>query len=157
MSRIFKSLFTLCGCIELFISSLGLLGGNNFIAPVLWHLSGMTGAYRVLPPIKQGESADIECHPRDMGTMTIWFRILDKAGMEFIASFSNGIPKNTEGRPSSSFSFSKISKHIVTLQSFDRNKDSGLYSCSSLVKGKELVFGEATRLVGGEFCFMNLA
>lgn len=117
----------------------------------------MTGAYRLVPSIKQGVSAEIVCHPPETGTMTIWFRILDKAGMEFIASFSNGLKKDTERSPSSSFTFSKISKHIVTLQSFDRNKDSGLYSCASLVKGKELVFGEVTRLVGGEFCFMNLA
>lgn len=117
----------------------------------------MTGAYRLLPQIKQDQSAEIECRPRETGTMTIWFRILDKAGMEFIASFSNGVKKDTDGRPSSTFSFSKIYKNIVILQSFDRNKDSGLYGCASLVKGKELAFGEVTKLVGGEFCFMNLS
>lgn len=99
---------------------------------------------------------DIECQPSEAGSLTIWFRVLDNAGMEFIASFSNGVKKDTEGNPSSTFSYGKIKSHKVTLVAFSRERDSGLYGCSSLIKGKELRFGPLTRLFGGEFADSGL-
>lgn len=99
---------------------------------------------------------DIECQPNETGTLTIWFRVLDNAGMEFIASFSNGVKKDTESNPSSTFTYGKIRSHKVTLVEFSRERDSGLYGCSSLIKGKELRFGPLTRLFGGEFADSGL-
>lgn len=93
---------------------------------------------------------DIECQPNRTGSLTTWFRALDHGGVEFIAAFANEVKKDTEGRPSSSFSYKKIKSHKVTLGAFRRESDSGLYGCSALVKGKELSFGPLTRLFGGE-------
>lgn len=115
-------------------------------------LSEMTsGAQQQLGPLKEGDPVDIECQPNVPGAMIIWFRVLDNAGMEFIASLSNGVKRETESKPSSSFSYGKTKSHKVTLDSFRRQHDSGLYGCSALIKGKELQFGPLTRLFGGEF------
>lgn len=111
----------------------------------------MTSAgHQQLGPLKEGDSVDIECQLNETGSLTIWFRVLDKAGLEFIASFSNNVHKNTESKPSSSFTYGKIRSHKVTLASFSRERDSGLYSCAALIKGKELKFGTLSRLFGGE-------
>lgn len=93
---------------------------------------------------------EIHCQPSQVGSMTVWFRVRDKSWMEFIASFSNGLKKETENSPSSEFTYGKINKDILTLKSFQREADSGLYCCASLFKGKELRFGSVTQLRGGE-------
>lgn len=70
--------------------------------------------------------------------------------MEFIAAFDlNGNAKPTDTRPTSEFDHSKIRKHILILKSFNKEKDSGQYSCATY-KGPVLIFGKVTRLVGGE-------
>lgn len=101
-------------------------------------------------PIKDGETVDIECQPDESGSLIFWFRVPDGAGMEFIASFSNSVKKE-DGKVSSLFTYGRIKSHKVTLKSFSRQRDSGLYGCSALLRGKELRFGPLTRLVGGEF------
>lgn len=107
-------------------------------------------------PLKDGETVDIDCQLNDSGSMTLWFRVPDAGGMEFIASFTNGVRKGDDSKVSSLFSFVKIKSHKVTLKSFSRQRDSGLYGCSALLKGKELKFGPLTRLVGGEFTHSGL-
>lgn len=111
----------------------------------------ISGDDQQLGPLKEGNPVDIACQPSETGSLTIWFRVLDKAGMEFIASFSNGVRKDTESKSSLLFSDGKIKSHKLTLKSFSRERDSGLYGCSSLIRGKELSFGRLTRLFGGEF------
>lgn len=98
-------------------------------------------------------SAEIKCQLTESSrSTTIWFRALDNAGMEFIGAFDlNGNPKPTDVRPTSEFDYSKIRKDIVTLKSFNKEKDSGQYSCATY-KGPALVFGKVMRLVGGELC-----
>ncbi|XP_029990621.1 T-cell surface glycoprotein CD8 alpha chain [Sphaeramia orbicularis] len=91
-----------------------------------------------------GEEVDIKCNPRNKGSMVIWFRVLDKTGMQFIASFTNnGILKTP--RPLPSTFKSKMESNILTLIRFT-DEDSGVYSCASLIGGNELQFGEITRL-----------
>nr|XP_020448698.1 T-cell surface glycoprotein CD8 alpha chain [Monopterus albus] len=97
--------------------------------------------------IIENQDVDITCKPPEAGSMIVWFRVLDKSGMEFIASFSNtGIPKSS-GSCYSYFSNSKISQSTLTLKSFDKTRDSGVYSCAA-IKSNELKFGDMTRLVG---------
>ncbi|XP_078104126.1 T-cell surface glycoprotein CD8 alpha chain isoform X2 [Sander vitreus] len=97
---------------------------------------------------KEGEQVEITCKPQDMGSMVIWFRILDSSGMEFIASFSsNGFPKSQAASFLSTFSNSKIQQNILVLKSFNKAQDSGVYCCAAL-KANELKFGVTTRLVG---------
>lgn len=70
--------------------------------------------------------------------------------MEFIASFDlNRNAKPTDTRPTSEFDHSMIKNHILILKSFNKEKDSGQYSCA-IHKGPALIFGKVTRLVGGE-------
>ena len=106
---------------------------------------------------REGQPVEIQCRPSEMGTMVIWFRVLDTSGMEFIASFSTtGILKSpTEASFPAAFSHSKIKDDILILKSF-KKADSGVYSCASLFRGNELRFGTATRLEEGEFCFIHL-
>ncbi|KAL7407948.1 hypothetical protein ABVT39_016040 [Epinephelus coioides] len=99
--------------------------------------------------VKEGQQIDINCKPEEMGTMVIWFRVLDTSTVEFIASFSiTGVLKSSSKSFSSTFSVSQSKQHTLTLNSFNKAKDSGVYNCGSLYKGNELKFGKATRLVG---------
>ncbi|CAK6958308.1 T-cell surface glycoprotein CD8 alpha chain [Scomber scombrus] len=94
---------------------------------------------------EEGKSVEITCSPTLVGTLIIWFRILNTSGIEFIASFAPGsdIPKTSI---SDSFSTSKARNRILTLKSFNKQKDGGIYTCASL-KGNTLDFGKLTRLV----------
>ncbi|XP_030275953.1 T-cell surface glycoprotein CD8 alpha chain isoform X2 [Sparus aurata] len=99
--------------------------------------------------VKEGDNTEIKCRPSEPGSMIIWFRVRDKSGMEFIASFNSaGMRKPNTKSPSSTFIDSKIGQNILILQSFKEAVDSGVYSCATLYKGTELRFGEVTRLVG---------
>ncbi|XP_032368777.1 T-cell surface glycoprotein CD8 alpha chain isoform X2 [Etheostoma spectabile] len=98
--------------------------------------------------VKEGEQVEITCIPQEVGSIVVWFRVLDTSGMEFIASFSsNGLLKSPAASFPSTFSQSKIQQNILTLKSFSKSRDSGVYNCASL-KANELKFGVATRLVG---------
>lgn len=134
-----------------------LLGGEWCGCSHLLNLSEITSGTDEVKAVTEGDNAEIKCRPSDPGSMIIWFRVRDKSGMEFIASFSsNGMPKPNTKSPSSTFIDSKIGQNILILQSFKEAVDSGVYSCATLYKGTELRFGEVTRLVGGELCFINL-
>nr|AIC33815.1 T cell surface glycoprotein CD8 alpha chain [Lutjanus sanguineus] len=99
--------------------------------------------------VKEGEQVEIKCEPGKKGTLIVWFRVLDTSGMEFIGSYStSGMRKPNIGAPSPSFSETKIAQHTLILKSFNKDKDVGIYSCASLIRGVELKFGQITRLVG---------
>ncbi|XP_047438068.1 T-cell surface glycoprotein CD8 alpha chain [Mugil cephalus] len=98
--------------------------------------------------IKEGEKFTIKCRPTTSGTMIIWFRVLDKSGMEFLASLSNnGVVKASRTDFTQIFSHSS-DPHVLTLNSFKNSRDSGIYTCGSLYKGNQLIFGNVTRLSG---------
>lgn len=142
----------------LFPFTFGYLNKVNYItAPILSHLLEMTsGVLGEDQTAQEGHQVEIKCTPHQKGTMVVWFRVLDTSGMEFIASFTNdGILKSPETSFPPAFSRSRIKEDILILQSF-KKADSGVYNCASLFKGNELKFGTATRLDGGEFCFIRL-
>lgn len=88
--------------------------------------------------------------------MVIWFRVLDKSGMEFIASVAlSGSLKNSAPNFDQIFSLSDY--HTLSLKSF-RREDSGIYSCARLIGGNRLEFGEVTRLEleEGGLCFLKV-
>lgn len=99
---------------------------------------------------KEGADIPIKCKPAESNRpSTIWFRVRDNAGMEFIASFGiNGETKKLSTSTTVQWDSSKIGSDTLILKSFKR-EDSGLYSCA-VNKGNSLVFGETTRLVAGE-------
>lgn len=92
-------------------------------------------------------SVDVKCRPSELGSLIIWFRVLDKGGVEYIGSFSSHGLRRSSLNPL--FSDTKVKQNILTLQAFNKARDSGVYSCASLFKGVELNFGKVTRLVGG--------
>lgn len=93
--------------------------------------------------VREGQRVDIKCKPAlTTGSMVIWFRVLDKAGSEFIGSTSTTGIKKTSTSPR--YTFSKTDQHILTVNSFT-DRDSGIYSCA-LLRGSELSFGDVTRL-----------
>ncbi|XP_017278322.1 T-cell surface glycoprotein CD8 alpha chain [Kryptolebias marmoratus] len=95
---------------------------------------------------EEGKEAMISCKP-EKGTMVIWFRALDKSGMEFIASVSStGQLKTSRPNFNNKFRFQTTDSQTLILKSFNKNNDSGVYSCGSLVNGNKLLFGEVTRL-----------
>ncbi|XP_070758886.1 T-cell surface glycoprotein CD8 alpha chain [Enoplosus armatus] len=99
--------------------------------------------------LKEGDLFEINCNPGELGTMIVWFRMLDKSGMEFIASCAmTGKMKTSTPSFTSIFRDTKFQQHVLILKSFNKTRDSGVYSCASLYKGNELIFGKLTRLVG---------
>ncbi|XP_061688996.1 T-cell surface glycoprotein CD8 alpha chain isoform X4 [Syngnathoides biaculeatus] len=70
--------------------------------------------------IKDGYKVEVRCRPSDIGTIVMWFRVLDKSGIEFLASYTNNGIRN-------------------------KGRDSGTYSCATL-KNNELKFGPLIRL-----------
>ncbi|XP_059184586.1 T-cell surface glycoprotein CD8 alpha chain [Centropristis striata] len=97
-------------------------------------------------PVKEGKSVIINCELQDKGSMVVWLRILDTSGMEFIASFSiTGVLKQSGPSFDSIFSYQTNKPGTLTLQSFNKNRDSGVYSCGVL-KNSALIFGPTTRL-----------
>ncbi|XP_061688994.1 T-cell surface glycoprotein CD8 alpha chain isoform X2 [Syngnathoides biaculeatus] len=96
--------------------------------------------------IKDGYKVEVRCRPSDIGTIVMWFRVLDKSGIEFLASYTNnGIRKYVSGSFSSHFSDLRIRDDILILKSFSKGRDSGTYSCATL-KNNELKFGPLIRL-----------
>ncbi|XP_038133802.1 T-cell surface glycoprotein CD8 alpha chain isoform X2 [Cyprinodon tularosa] len=106
--------------------------------------------------VGEGQSQEIKCSPPNEGSITIkfLFRVLDKSGMEFIGSFSKtGVAKETGASYNSlSVKYSEPS-FIITVKKFNKEKDSGIYSCASLVGGNNLQFGDVTTLKG-KFCLI---
>uniref|UniRef100_A0A3B4XWB6 CD8a molecule n=1 Tax=Seriola lalandi dorsalis TaxID=1841481 RepID=A0A3B4XWB6_SERLL len=96
---------------------------------------------------KEGDKVEIKCVPAQMSSMVMWFRVLDSSNMEYIGSFD--IKGNLKIGTSLSkiFSNEKMISNILTLKSFSKSKDSGLYICATLVKNI-LEFGEPTQLSG---------
>uniref|UniRef100_A0A3Q3B952 Ig-like domain-containing protein n=1 Tax=Kryptolebias marmoratus TaxID=37003 RepID=A0A3Q3B952_KRYMA len=106
---------------------------------------------------EEGKEAMISCKP-EKGTMVIWFRALDKSGMEFIASVSStGQLKTSRPNFNNKFRFQTTDSQTLILKSFNKNNDSGVYSCGSLVNGNKLLFGEVTRLKLDEGGFGSLS
>lgn len=105
------------------------------------------GAGEELELTEGQQDVDIHCVINERGTINFWFRALDNSGMEFISSFS---PEGISKVPSQSSSFKQTSVNKITLKSFKKDEDSGLYSCASLHKNT-LIFGQVTRVVGGDF------
>ncbi|XP_040890940.1 T-cell surface glycoprotein CD8 alpha chain [Toxotes jaculatrix] len=98
--------------------------------------------------VRDGEPVEIHCQPADPFSMVMWFRVQDNSGMEFIASFSRDGTLKTPSIPlPQAFSATKIKQHILTLKSFKKAQDSGVYGCAS-IQSNTLKFGKVTRLTG---------
>ncbi|KAK5608932.1 hypothetical protein CRENBAI_018081 [Crenichthys baileyi] len=95
---------------------------------------------------EEGKPFSIHCKPSVLGTIVFLFRVVDESGMEFLGSFSpGGQPKTTRPNFDSHFSSKKLNDDfILTVKSFNKRNDNGMYSCASLVKGNELIFGPVT-------------
>lgn len=100
--------------------------------------------------MKEGADITIKCQPNVASrSNTIWFRVLDNAGMEFIATFD--FRGNKKPAPTSStiqFNSSRITSDFLTLKSFKKG-DSGVYSCA-VYENFMLKFGAVNRVVAGE-------
>ncbi|KAI3370334.1 hypothetical protein L3Q82_025107, partial [Scortum barcoo] len=120
---------------------------NNIAIPILLHLLEITSGASEDTIIQDNQQVEIKCEPAERGSLIVWFRVLEKSS-EFIASFSaTGVLKKNSSS-FSSFKYSESRPHTLTLVSFNKGRDSGIYTCGSLYKGNELKFGKVTRLVG---------
>ncbi|XP_031725740.1 T-cell surface glycoprotein CD8 alpha chain [Anarrhichthys ocellatus] len=121
---------------------------QTWILVILVFCQKMTSGAGEEMTVKEGQPVELKCRPSVEASMIVWFRVLDN-GIEFIASFSReGFPKSPVASFPSTFSHSSIRNDILKLKSFNKARDSGIYSCGSLVKGNEMQFGKVIRLVG---------
>ncbi|XP_068450681.1 T-cell surface glycoprotein CD8 alpha chain [Clinocottus analis] len=99
--------------------------------------------------VKEEHQASVTCTLLPKASLVVWFRVLS-TGVEFIASFSNQGMLKVAGPSFPSFFTNSMTPGIFTLhlKSFNKARDSGVYTCASLSGGVKLEFGEVTRLVG---------
>ncbi|XP_034545051.1 T-cell surface glycoprotein CD8 alpha chain [Notolabrus celidotus] len=98
--------------------------------------------------LKENVPVEIRCEINNPGSTVVWFRALDTQVMEYLASFNiNGDLKSSSNTFNSKFSLKKGTNPVLTLTSFRKAQDSGVYSCASQ-KSLLLKFGQVTRLVG---------
>ncbi|MEQ2272607.1 hypothetical protein XENORESO_002590 [Xenotaenia resolanae] len=111
---------------------------------VLIHPKISSAAEDTVP--EEGKPFSIHCKPPESGTIVFLFRVVDESGMEFLGSFSpSGHPKTTRPNFDMDFSSKKLNNgFVLTVKSFNKTNDNGLYSCASLVRGNELKFGPVT-------------
>uniref|UniRef100_A0A3B5LQV6 Ig-like domain-containing protein n=1 Tax=Xiphophorus couchianus TaxID=32473 RepID=A0A3B5LQV6_9TELE len=100
--------------------------------------------------VKEGEQVKIMCMLPSPGTIVFWFRVVEDSGMEFIGSFAPGGALKIAGpNHGKNLVVSKQSDDFVlTVKSFDRKGDSGVYTCAALITGNKLSFGQVTQLRG---------
>lgn len=102
--------------------------------------------------VRENQDVEISCSVSTPGSTVVWFRIVETRSMEFIASFGfNGELKRVDA--SKPYFSASGQKNRLKLTSFNKARDSGAYSCGSQ-KGQDMVFGQVTRLVGGEFSLL---
>ena len=75
----------------------------------------------------------------------MWFRATEKTGIQFIASFRNGKNASEEHALPGNIEFKN--SLTLNLKSFEKNRDSGNYSCAKYNKNA-LEFGQATFVQG---------
>lgn len=100
--------------------------------------------------MKEGDDVPIKCQAEEPNrSSTIWFRVLDNAGMEFIATFDfRGERKKTPAHSSMQLDLSRIKSNILILKSF-KKEDSGVYGCA-VYENYMLKFGKVNRILTGE-------
>ncbi|KAK2862424.1 hypothetical protein Q5P01_001957 [Channa striata] len=94
--------------------------------------------------VKENGEVDISCSP-DCTGLVHWFRALDNSKMEYIAT-SNPKLGSTVKIIKKNISDKKINEKIIVLKSFNKDEDSGVYTCVC-IKSNELNFGQITRLL----------
>ncbi|XP_008407725.1 T-cell surface glycoprotein CD8 alpha chain isoform X2 [Poecilia reticulata] len=100
--------------------------------------------------VEEGQSEKVKCTLPAKGTIVFWFRVVEDQGMEFIGSFANtGAEKATGPNYKKNLIVDKQSDDFVlTVKSFNKKSDSGMYTCAVLVSGNTLSFGQVTQLQG---------
>ncbi|XP_019736542.1 T-cell surface glycoprotein CD8 alpha chain isoform X1 [Hippocampus comes] len=112
--------------------------------------SKLSGGAVTVQKIKEGLKVELNCRPSEVTAIIVWFRVLNKSGIEFLATFStNGMVKSQSDSFTSTFSDMRIRDNVLIIKSFNKGRDSGIYSCASM-RSNELHFGDITRLVGDE-------
>ncbi|KAJ8338751.1 hypothetical protein SKAU_G00355370 [Synaphobranchus kaupii] len=84
----------------------------------------------------------LNCEPPSKGSLINWFRVRED-NIEFLGS----VTVNDELKANAYPSLFTINRNMLTLKEFQKARDSGIYSCSSLNKNM-LHFGKATRIQG---------
>ncbi|XP_073727543.1 T-cell surface glycoprotein CD8 alpha chain isoform X2 [Misgurnus anguillicaudatus] len=95
--------------------------------------------------VKDGDDVSVECVPGISGTLTFWFRIQND-GPKFLFTSKNtevkatDVPENYKVKVSGD-------KMGLTIQKFNKKKDSGVYTCAGM-NNNMLRFGKQTTING---------
>ncbi|XP_014858066.1 PREDICTED: T-cell surface glycoprotein CD8 alpha chain isoform X1 [Poecilia mexicana] len=102
--------------------------------------------------VREGESEKVKCTPPPRGTIVFWFRVVEDQDMEFIGSFAPGgslkIAGDNYGNDKNLVVVKQSYDFVLTVKSFNKKSDSGMYTCAALVSGNTLSFGQVTQLQG---------
>lgn len=94
---------------------------------------------------KEGANIQVQCDIKQPGTMTFWFRI-NSAGADFL--FTVKQEEVRERASNMKYSTEKTSGKVhLVIKSFEKNTDSGVYTCATMNSNK-LFFGGLTEIKG---------
>ncbi|XP_051734761.1 uncharacterized protein LOC127504245 [Ctenopharyngodon idella] len=95
---------------------------------------------------KEGEKVQVDCDPKQSGTLTFWFRINSK-GADYLFSVKSADIKENDLN-SEHYAINKNSGKVqLDIKSFKKKTDSGVYVCAAMNSNK-LFFGGLTRIEG---------
>lgn len=91
---------------------------------------------------EEGQSVNVHCDPGLPGTLTFWFRVNDD-GAKFLFTVKNKDVKASD----TEYTVNPHDKVSLTIQSFKKKTDSGVYTCAAMNSNK-LFFGKPSVITG---------
>ncbi|XP_052443799.1 T-cell surface glycoprotein CD8 alpha chain [Carassius gibelio] len=93
---------------------------------------------------KEGEEVTVNCDTKQPGVITFWFQI-NKSGLKYLFTVkSTEIKANADPKK---YKVNQNAKVSLAIQSFEKNTDSGFYTCAAMNNNK-LFFGGLTEIKG---------
>ncbi|MFT7798798.1 T-cell surface glycoprotein CD8 alpha chain [Arapaima gigas] len=118
---------------------------ENFVQIFILVFFQLHCAYQYPTVYEEGQEVSISCPLKHSSSAVFWFRIV-KNGLDFIGTFTyDGTPKTQID--ASVFNYGEIKNQKLIVKNFNKNRDSGTYSCA-YINANKLFFGEATVIEG---------
>ncbi|XP_043076796.1 T-cell surface glycoprotein CD8 alpha chain [Puntigrus tetrazona] len=94
---------------------------------------------------QEGKEATVNCDTKLPGVITFWFKI-NRSGAKYLFTVK-GTDIRSDVEDKEKYKVNNNGKVSLTIRSFKKKSDSGLYSCASM-NNNQLSFGELTEMKG---------
>ncbi|KAK2872432.1 hypothetical protein Q8A67_022329 [Cirrhinus molitorella] len=93
---------------------------------------------------QEGQEVTVNCDTKQAGVITFWFQINNNGAKYLFTAKSTDVKFNVNA---TKYKVNPSGKISLAIQSFEKKKDSGLYTCAAMNNNK-LFFGETTNIIG---------